>query len=114
MGNMAAYQEDRQQPPCSPPQPYAMLSWRYDYREDQNCNPKDSLHRRNLMLLVPRSLMMQRSMRCCSLQDFRRRLKTFQSQLEPLSEVALDALWRRIPDGTPLSQIVIEDREKRF
>lgn len=34
--------------------------------------------------------------------------------LEPLSEVALDALWRRIPDGTPLSQIVIEDREERF
>lgn len=34
--------------------------------------------------------------------------------LEPLTEAALDALWGRIPDGTPLSQIVIEDREERF
>lgn len=34
--------------------------------------------------------------------------------LEPLSEEALDALWARIPVGTPLSQIVIEDREERF
>jgi hypothetical protein len=34
--------------------------------------------------------------------------------LEPLSEEALDALWARIPVGTPLSQIVTEDREERF
>ena len=34
--------------------------------------------------------------------------------LEPLSEEALDALWARIPAGTPLSQIVIEDREESF
>jgi hypothetical protein len=32
------------------------------------------------------------------------------ADLEPLSEEALDALWARIPAGTPLSQIVIEDR----
>lgn len=32
--------------------------------------------------------------------------------LEPLSEEALDALWARIPVGTPLSQIVIEDRQE--
>jgi hypothetical protein len=36
------------------------------------------------------------------------------ADLEPLSEEALDALWARIPAGTPLSQIVIEDREERF
>jgi len=34
--------------------------------------------------------------------------------LVPLSEEALDALWARIPAGTPLSQIVLEDREERF
>lgn len=34
--------------------------------------------------------------------------------LEPLSEEALDALWAHIPTGTPLSQIVIEDREETF
>lgn len=36
------------------------------------------------------------------------------ADLEPLSEEALDALWARIPAGTPLSQIVIEDREEPF
>lgn len=36
------------------------------------------------------------------------------ADLEPLSEEALDALWARIPAGTPLSQIVIEDREETF
>lgn len=36
------------------------------------------------------------------------------ADLEPLSEEALDALWARIPVGTPLSQIVIEDREENF
>lgn len=35
-------------------------------------------------------------------------------ELAPLSEEALDALWARIPAGTPLSQIVIEDREETF
>jgi len=34
--------------------------------------------------------------------------------LKPLSEEALDALWARIPAGTALSQIVIEDREETF
>jgi len=34
--------------------------------------------------------------------------------LEPRSEEALDVLWARIPAGTPLSQIVIEDREETF
>lgn len=34
--------------------------------------------------------------------------------LSPLSEEALDALWARIPTGTPLSQIVLEDREETF
>jgi hypothetical protein len=33
---------------------------------------------------------------------------------EPLSEEALDALWARIPAGTPLSKIVTKDREERF
>jgi hypothetical protein len=36
------------------------------------------------------------------------------ADLEPLSEEALDALWARIPAGTPLAQIVIEDREENF
>lgn len=36
------------------------------------------------------------------------------ADLEPLSEEALDALWARIPAGTPLSQIVVEDREENF
>jgi hypothetical protein len=36
-----------------------------------------------------------------------------QEGLEPLSEEALDVLWARIPAGTPLSQILIEDREDR-
>ena len=34
--------------------------------------------------------------------------------LEPLSEEELDALWARIPPGTPLSQIIIEDRDEQF
>ncbi|MFV9507354.1 MAG: hypothetical protein AB4911_22615 [Oscillochloridaceae bacterium umkhey_bin13] len=34
--------------------------------------------------------------------------------LEPLSEAALDALWSRLPTGTPLSQLVFEDREETF
>jgi hypothetical protein len=34
--------------------------------------------------------------------------------LEPLSEEELDALWARLPMGTPLSHIVIEDREESF
>lgn len=40
--------------------------------------------------------------------------KDIPADLEPLSEAALDALWARIPAGTPLSQIVIEDREENF
>jgi hypothetical protein len=36
------------------------------------------------------------------------------ADLEPLSEEALNALWARIPAGTPLSQIVIEDRDETF
>ncbi|NCC30920.1 MAG: hypothetical protein EOM24_02725 [Chloroflexia bacterium] len=36
------------------------------------------------------------------------------ADLEPLSEEAVDALWMRIPAGTPLSQLVIEDREETF
>ena len=34
--------------------------------------------------------------------------------LVPLTEAQLDELWTRIPPGTPLSQIIIEDREERF
>lgn len=34
--------------------------------------------------------------------------------LVPLSEAELDAFWARLPIGTPLSQIVIEDREETF
>jgi hypothetical protein len=36
------------------------------------------------------------------------------ADLVRLSEEALDALWSRIPVGTPLSRIVIEDREESF
>lgn len=36
------------------------------------------------------------------------------ADLEPLSEAEVDALWARNPGGTPLSQIIIEDREERF
>lgn len=36
------------------------------------------------------------------------------AESEFLSEEALDALWQRIPNGTPLSQIVVEDREETF
>jgi hypothetical protein len=36
------------------------------------------------------------------------------ADLEPLSEEALSALWARIPAGTPLSQIIDEDRDETF
>jgi hypothetical protein len=36
------------------------------------------------------------------------------ASLEPLSEDALDQLWLRIPTGTPLSQIIAEEREEAF
>jgi hypothetical protein len=36
------------------------------------------------------------------------------ADLEPLSEETLDALWARIPVGTSLAQIIIEDREETF
>ena len=36
------------------------------------------------------------------------------AELKPLSREARAALTRRIPAGTPLSQIIIEDREERF
>jgi hypothetical protein len=36
------------------------------------------------------------------------------AELEPLTEEALDDLWKRIPMGTPLAQIIIEDREEQF
>jgi hypothetical protein len=34
--------------------------------------------------------------------------------LQPLSEEEREALARRIPSGTPLSQIIIEDRDEQF
>ena len=36
------------------------------------------------------------------------------ADLEPLTEAQLDELWSRIPLGTPLSQMIIEDREEFF
>ncbi|RRR66196.1 MAG: hypothetical protein EI684_21130 [Candidatus Viridilinea halotolerans] len=33
--------------------------------------------------------------------------------LQPLTEEALDALWKTMPAGTPLSQIIDEDRTER-
>jgi len=36
------------------------------------------------------------------------------AELKPLSRAARAALARRIPAGTSLSQIIIEDREERF
>lgn len=34
--------------------------------------------------------------------------------LEPLSEEELDELWARLPSGTPLSQLIIEERDEQF
>lgn len=36
------------------------------------------------------------------------------ADLMPLSEEKREALARRIPSGTPLSEIIIEEREERF
>jgi hypothetical protein len=34
------------------------------------------------------------------------------ADLEPLSEEALSELWKSMPTGTPLSQIITEDRDE--
>ena len=36
------------------------------------------------------------------------------ADLHLLSDAELDALWARNPGGTPLSEIIIEEREERF
>lgn len=36
------------------------------------------------------------------------------AELKPLSKEEREALARRIPPGTPLSQIIIEDRDEQF
>lgn len=40
--------------------------------------------------------------------------KDISDVLEPLCEAEFDALCARLPVGTPLSQIIIEDRDEQF